>query len=439
MKILLIGSGGREHALALKLKAGGPVELFAAPGSDALAELGTCLPFQGEDVPGLQAWCAEHRPDLVVVGPEAPLVAGLADALRQEGIPVFGHGAATARLEGSKAFAKSFMFRHHIPCAASVTFSELEPALAAVREWPYGFPIVVKADGLAAGKGVVLASSKAEAQATVRAFMDGQFGAASRTLVLEQPLMGMEMSLHVLVDVDPDHATFAVLPPCQDHKRIFEGDRGPNTGGMGAFGPLPFLREEDLRRLTEDLVVPTIRGLREDGLTARGVLFLGVMWTPRGPELLEYNVRFGDPETQVLMELLDEDLAGLLLEVAEGRLDRPALALRDGCAIAVVLAAEGYPETAVKGVPINLAVPGGATIIHAGTRRREDGVWLTNGGRVLALVARAADLAQARERMETALARVSWPGMQVRHDIGLRALNHARAGRKVADPFSALS
>jgi phosphoribosylamine--glycine ligase len=436
MKILLIGSGGREHAIALKLKAGSiPVELFAAPGSDALAECGTCLPFQAGDVPGIKDWCALNRPDLVVVGPEAPLVAGLADALRQDGIPVFGHDAATARLEGSKAFAKSFMFRHGIPCAASETFAELEPAEAAIKGWAHGFPIVLKADGLAAGKGVVLASSKGEALATLRAFMAGQFGDASRTVVLEEPLIGMELSLHVLAFVDGGHAAFAVLPPCQDHKRIFDGDKGPNTGGMGAFGPLPFLREEDLARLTRELVEPTIRGLRQDGLGARGVLFLGVMWTPRGPKLLEYNVRFGDPETQVLMELLAEDLAPLLLEVAEGRLDRAALALRDGCAIAVVLAAEGYPETAKQDVPITIADPAGVTIVHAGTRRDVDGTWRTGGGRVLDLVATAPDLAQARARIEAALTQVHWPGMQVRHDIGLRALNHARAGRKVTDQF----
>jgi phosphoribosylamine--glycine ligase len=435
MKILLIGSGGREYALALKLQAGStPVELFAAPGSDALAELGTCLPFQAGDVAGITGWCAEHRPDLALVGPEAPLVAGLADALRGEGISVFGHDAATARLEGSKDFAKAFMQRHGIPCAASETFTGLEPAEEAVKAWARGFPIVLKADGLAAGKGVVLASSKGEALATLRAFMAGQFGDASRTVLLEEPLIGMELSLHVLADVDDDHAAFAVLPPCQDHKRIFDGDQGPNTGGMGAFGPLPFLRDSDLVRLIRELVEPTIRGLREDGLRARGVLFLGVMWTPRGPRLLEYNVRFGDPETQVLMELLDEDLAPLLLEVADGRLDRPVLAVREGCAIAVVLAAAGYPGAPVLDVPITIAEPA-ATVIHAGTRRGADGIWRTAGGRVLDLVATAPDLEGARARIEAAIAQVQWPGMQVRHDIGLRALNHARAGRTVTDQF----
>jgi len=434
MKILLIGSGGREHAIALKLMSSAvPVELFAAPGSDAIAELGTCLPLGVEEVAGLTAWCKDNRPDLVVVGPEAALVAGVADPLRALGLPVFGHGAATARLEGSKTFSKAFMLRHGIPCAQDHTVTDLAEGEAVIRSWDHGYPIVLKADGLAAGKGVVLAATEAEALATLRAFLAGQFGDASRTVVLEEPLVGMELSLHVLVDVDQDHAAYAILPPCQDHKRIFEGDLGPNTGGMGAFGPLPFLKAEDLERLRRELVEPTVRGCREDGLQARGVFFLGVMWTPQGPKLLEYNVRFGDPETQVLLQLLDEDLPSLLLEVARGRLRRTEAKLRPGCAITVVLAAEGYPETAVKGVPIQLE-PCGVSVIHAGTRRG-DGQWLTNGGRVLNLATQAADLASARARVEAALPAVSWPGMQCRHDIGLRALKHAQAGKGVQDPW----
>ena len=434
MKILLLGSGGREHALALKLMASpSPVELVSAPGSDGLAELGACVPLDLENPGAVAAWCAENRPDLVVAGPELPLVAGVADAVRDLGIPVFGHGAATARLEGSKAAAKAFMQRHGIPCAASHTVSDLAEGEALIRAWSHGHPIVLKADGLAAGKGVVLAESEAEALATFRSFMAGQFGEASRTVVFEAPLVGMELSLHVLVDVDADHAAFALLPACQDHKRIFEGDRGPNTGGMGAFGPIPFLRPEDVERMRLELVEPTVRGLQEDGLAARGVLFLGVMWTAAGPKLLEYNVRFGDPETQVLMQLLDEDLAALLLEVAEGRLASRALRLKPHTAITVVLAAEGYPEGAKKGVPITLA-PTGVTLIHAGTRK-QGGAWVTNGGRVLNLAASAPDLAAARAAIEAALPRVQWPGMQVRRDIGLKALEHARAGKTVQDPW----
>jgi phosphoribosylamine--glycine ligase len=434
MKILLLGSGGREYAMALKLRTSAvPVELVSAPGSDGLAELGRCVALDLEDPAAMAQWCASDRPDLVVAGPELPLVAGVADAVRALGIPVFGHDAATARLEGSKAFAKAFMQRHGILCAASHTVSELAEGEALIRSWPHGFPIVLKADGLAAGKGVVLAQSEAEALDTFRAFMAGQFGDASRTVVFEAPLVGMELSLHVLVDVAADHAAYALLPACQDHKRIFEGDQGPNTGGMGAFGPLPFLRPEDVERMRIDLVEPTVKGLQKDGLSARGVLFLGVMWTASGPELLEYNVRFGDPETQVLMQLLDEDLAALLLEVAEGRLVARDLKLKPHTAITVVLAAEDYPEGARKGVSIHIGSPA-ATLIHAGTRK-QDGHWVTHGGRVMNLATSAPDLAAARAAIEASLPEVQWPGMQVRRDIGLKALRHAQAGRTVQDSW----
>ncbi len=374
-----------------------------------------------------------ESPDLVVVGPEAPLVAGLADALVAEGLAVFGHDQATARLEGSKDFAKDFMVRHGIPCAQSVTVTDLEAGEGAIRTWTLGYPVVLKADGLAAGKGVVLASNEAEALTTLRAFLGGQFGEASRTVVLEEPLFGMELSLHVLVDVDADHAAYATLPPCQDHKRIYEGDLGPNTGGMGAFGPIPFLDHGHLEELREKLVVPTVQGLRTDGLKGRGVLFLGVMWTQEGPKLLEYNVRFGDPETQVLMQLLDEDLPELLRSVAEGRLAQRPLRLHEGCALAVVLAGEGYPETPRKGVPMRLG-PCGVTLIHAGTRF-QNGQWLAHGGRVLNLATFAPDLASARARVAEALDQVGWEGMQVRRDIGLRALNHHLAGKGPQDPW----
>ena len=434
MRVLLIGSGGREHALALKLKESeSPVELFAAPGSDALGELGSCLPFQAEDIPGISGWCADHHPDLVVIGPEAPMVGGLGDALRAQGLAVFGHNAATARMEGSKAFAKEFMFRHGIPCAASETVQDWKHGESAIRGWSHGYPLVLKADGLAAGKGVVLAQTEAEALDTLSAFMAGQFGEASKTVVLEAPLFGMELSQHVLVDVTAEHAHYLVLPPCQDHKRIFEGDQGPNTGGMGAFGPMPFLRPEDHQRLLTDLIEPTVQGLQKDGLVGCGVFFLGVMWDAEGPKLLEYNTRFGDPETQVLMQLIDEDLPSLLMDVAKGRLDRESLKIKEGCAITVVLAAEDYPTGAKKGVPIEIGEVEVA-VIHAGTKK-QDGRWVTHGGRVLNLATSAASLEEARRKIETALPKVHWPGMQVRGDIGLRALNHARAGKTVQDAW----
>ena len=431
MKILLLGSGGREHALALKLKASPGVEITSAPGSDALAEIGARLALDAADPKAIAGWCAENRPDLVVIGPEAPLVAGVADAVRSLGIPVFGHGAATARLEGSKAFAKDFMRRHQIPAAASVTVSDWASGERVLKNWQWGLPIVLKADGLAAGKGVVLAGSESEALDTLRSFLDGAFGEASKTVVLEAPLLGMELSLHVLVDVDADHARFLMLPACQDHKRIFEGDQGPNTGGMGVFGPIPFLRPEDMERMRRELVEPTVRGLQADGLAARGVLFLGVMWTADGPKLLEYNCRFGDPETQVLMQLLDGDLAALLLSVAKGELKQEAVAVKPGCAITVVLAAEGYPDRPKTGVPIEIRAPR-CTLIHAGTQKVE-GRWTVNGGRVLNLATSAPTLAEARAKVEADFAEVNWPGMQVRRDIGLKAQKHAEAGRTIQD------
>ncbi len=434
MKILLVGSGGREHAIALKLKsAPTPVELFATPGSDAIGDLGTCLSFAAGDVAGIVGWAAENRPDLSVIGPEDPLVAGLADGLRALGCAVFGHDANTARLEGSKSFAKDFMHRYGIPCAASVSVSELNNGEAIISTWTHGYPIVLKADGLAAGKGVVLAATQKEALETLRSFLDGQFGDASKTVLLEAPLFGMELSLHVLVDVDASHARYVMLPPCQDHKRIFEGDKGLNTGGMGAFGPIPFLKAEDSTMLRDVLVVPTVRGLQQEGLKARGVLFLGVMWTPEGPKLLEYNCRFGDPETQVLMQLMNEDLPQLLLEVAEGRLDRERVKLNPGCSICIVLAAEGYPASPKKGVPIDVGTPS-LTVIHAGTRK-VDGKWVTDGGRVINLCTHAGNLASARKRVEEGMESIHWPGMQYRRDIGLQALRHAEAGRTVRDPW----
>lgn len=413
MRILLVGSGGREHALALKLTSSPtPVELFLAPGSDAMGELGSCVP-SGTD---LLVWCETYQPDLVVVGPEAPLVAGLADEIRQKGIPVFGHDRATAQLEGSKAFAKAFMARHGIPCAAGSAFSELSAAEEAIRR--SAFPLAVKADGLAGGKGVVLCAGEADALEAVRSFMGGRFGEASRRVVLEEGLHGTELSLHVLADVGRDHLAYALLPACQDHKRACEGDRGPNTGGMGAYGPLPFLGSVALERMRRELVEPTLRGCQEEGLEVRGVFYFCVMWTTDGPKVLEYNVRFGDPEAQVILELLDEDLPRLLLEVAEGRFSRDSLHVRPGCALAVVLASEGYPNQPRTGDPIEIHHPD-ARVIHAGTRK-DGGRWVTWGGRVLNLVVHEPDLEQARTRMDAALTQVQWPGMQFRRDIGVQ-------------------
>jgi phosphoribosylamine--glycine ligase len=363
-------------------------------------------------------------------------VHGVADELSRLGVPVFGHPAATARLEGSKSFAKDFMARHGVPCAFSTTVADAGEGRAAINEWRHGLPIVIKADGLAAGKGVALAWTVSEALDTLDAFLGGRFGDASRTVVLEEALFGMELSQHVLVDVSGDRASFCMFPACQDHKRIFENDQGPNTGGMGAFAPIPFLRPEDTARLRKELVEPTIAGMRADGLEGRGVLFLGVMWTAEGPRLLEYNVRFGDPETQVLMQLLDEDLPGLLHSVATHRLEGRELKTLPGTAICVVLAAAGYPDAPQKGADIQINSPK-CSLVHAGTARTDRG-WSVAGGRALNLVARAGDLEVARGLVLSDLdqGRVAWAGMQARRDIGLRALEHAGAGKTVEDAWN---
>ena len=433
MKILLLGSGGREYAIAQKLVSSTTgVDLFVAPGSDAIYEFGTCLPFGAESVELIE-WASANRPDFVVIGPEAPLVNGIADELSDLGIPVFGHPSATSRLEGSKSFAKNFMFRHGIPCAFSETTNNFSTGQAIIKDWRCNYPIVLKADGLAAGKGVVLAQTESEALATLKLFLDGQYGEASRTVVIEEPLFGMELSLHVLVDVNADHANFCILPACQDHKRIFEGDLGPNTGGMGAFAPIPFLRPEDMGRMKEELVEPTIVGMQKDGLEGRGVLFLGVMWTADGPKILEYNVRFGDPETQVLMQLLDEDLPTLLHSIATHHLKRDEVSIKRDTALCVVLAAKGYPDSPQKGSLIDIKSPT-CSVIYAGTKKTAEG-WIVDGGRVLNLIAQAKDLETARDMVRSDLEKkqIAWPEMQVRWDIGLKALNHATANKTVAD------
>jgi phosphoribosylamine--glycine ligase len=434
MKVLLLGSGGREHALAVKLTSSAtPVELFASPGSDAISMCGACLPYSTEDKTRLVAWAEENHPDLVVVGPEMPLVAGIADEFSNIGIPVFGHPSATAMLEGSKSFAKDFMFRNRVPCAASKTYRSLTEGESAINDWTHDFPIVIKADGLAAGKGVALCETKQEASETLKRFLVGKYGDASKTVVLEEPLFGMELSLHVLVDVSSKGAFFSILPACQDHKRLQENDKGPNTGGMGAFGPIPFLRGGDIAYLQKELVEPTVLGMQKDGLEGRGVLFLGVIWTKAGPKLLEYNVRFGDPETQVLMQLLDEDLPSLLYSVATHNFIGKDVSIHPGTALCLVLAAEGYPDSPLKGANIEINSHTCA-VFHAGTKKLQGG-WKVDGGRSINLVALGDSLEEAREIALADLAQICWPGMQVRRDIGLKALHHAKSGKTVADPW----
>lgn len=424
MRVVVVGGGGREHALGWKL-AQSPVvgEVIGVPGNPGWNEVGLVWPDLDPAEPGaLVRRCREQAVDLVVIGPEAPLVAGLADELRAAGVAVFGPGAAGARLEGSKAFAKDFMQRHGIPTAEWARFDAVEPALAWLRM--HGAPIVVKADGLAAGKGVVVAASEAEAEAAIRDMLEGnRFGAAGRAVILEAVLAGEEVSVLALTDGE----SIVPLLPSQDHKRIGEDDQGPNTGGMGAYTPTTLVDEALWQRIRNEVLEPTVRGLRADGTDFRGVLYCGLMIVDGAPWVLEYNVRFGDPECQPVLMQMRSDFFPWLLATAEGRLDgQPPLEWHPGCSVCVVMASEGYPEKAGPEVPIaglaDWRDSDDVVVFQAGTALDEAEQVVTHGGRVLGVTARGADIAEARERAYAAVDRLRWPGAQVRRDIGKREL-----------------
>ncbi|MEZ0213159.1 MAG: phosphoribosylamine--glycine ligase [Xanthobacteraceae bacterium] len=419
MNVLLLGSGGREHALAWRLKASPALgRLIAVPGNPGIAEHARCIdtiPLDDHDA--LAALCAAEKIGLVVVGPEAPLVAGLADRLLAEGVPVFGPGRACAQLEGSKLFTKELCKAHGIPTAAFGRFVAREAARAFIAA--KGAPIVLKADGLMAGKGVIVALTEAEALDAV----DEVFAMAApgTEMLIEEFLDGEEVSFFCLVDGD----TVVPFGSAQDHKRAFDGDTGPNTGGMGAYSPAPVFTPEMERRALAEIVKPTARALADAGSFYRGVLFAGLMITRDGPKLIEYNVRFGDPECQVLMNRLEGDLLTLLYAVATGDLRRQRVAWRPDAAIAVVMAARGYPGAYGKGSAIGGLIEAGAmpgvTVFQAGTARDGDTL-VAQGGRVLNVTARGASLAQARERAYAAVAQIDWPEGFCRTDIGWRAL-----------------
>ncbi|MBL0693443.1 phosphoribosylamine--glycine ligase [Comamonas sp. JC664] len=418
MKVLLLGSGGREHALAWKLSQSPRLtQLLCGPGNPGTAKLGTNVPLRADSPEAVAAFARREAVDLVVVGPEAPLVAGVADALAGVGIPCFGPVAAGARIEGSKAFAKEIMAEAGVPTAAFRTFTDVAAAEAYAVEQGR---IVVKADGLAAGKGVIVAHDVEAARAAVRAV--GAMGVAGQTMVLEELLEGEEVSAMALCDGE----RYAMLPLSQDHKRVGEGDSGPNTGGMGAYSPAPFLTAEQLAEVGERVVAPTLAVLRRRGIPFRGVLYAGLMLTRGGPKVLEFNARFGDPETQVLMMQLGEDLLPLLDACARGTLEPRTLVSAPGASVGVVLAARGYPDAPEKGQRIDGldAVPGDATVFLAGVEAR-DGALVTAGGRVLTVCARGEDLARARERAYAAVAAVRFDGMHFRRDIGARGMKAA--------------
>ncbi|HYS79347.1 MAG TPA: phosphoribosylamine--glycine ligase [Anaeromyxobacteraceae bacterium] len=419
MRILVVGAGGREHALTWKISQSPLVRaIYCAPGNPGMASLAQLIPVRADDVEGLAGEARRLQIDLVVVGPEAPLVAGLADRLRKDGVAVFGPSAAAAEIEGSKAFAKDVMLAAGIPTAEHGTFRDLEPALAFARA--RGGQVVVKADGLAAGKGVVVAGSLAEAEGALRDMLVGRVhGAAGATVVVEEKLEGLEASVIALADGE----RVRVLPSAQDHKRVGDGDRGPNTGGMGAFSPAAQVTPEVAREVEERVLLPALRELARRGRPFRGALYAGIMLTPRGLRVLEFNARLGDPETQPILMRLSGDLVPALLAAARGDLSATTIAVDPRPAMGVVLAAEGYPARPAAGdVVEGLAGPfdAGVQVFQAGTAAGPDGRVVTAGGRVLTVCAIGDDLAQARERAYRAMTGIRLRGGHFRRDIGLQ-------------------
>lgn len=420
MNVLLIGAGGREHALAWALSASPLLTtLFCAPGNAGIAEVGECVRLDPADHGAVIQFCRDQRIELVMIGPEAPLVAGLGDALGAAGIRYCGPTKAAAQLEGSKGFTKDLCRDANIPTAAYGRFTDRDAAKAylATQE----VPIVIKADGLAAGKGVVIATTREEAEAAIDACLSGAFGAAGSEVVIEEFLEGEEASFFALCD----GVTALPLASAQDHKRVGDGDTGPNTGGMGAYSPAPVMTREITDQVMREIVQPTVKAMAERGSPFTGVLFAGLMITASGPKLIEYNVRFGDPETQVLMMRLKSDLLAALIATADGVLSNFDLRWSDDAALTIVMAANGYPGPPLKGTEIRgldaaKQVPN-VEIFHAGTRR--DGAHLlADGGRVLNVTGRGRTVAEAREAAYAAAGKIDWPDGFYRKDIGWRAL-----------------
>ena len=421
MRILVVGGGGREHSLCWAIAASPLCDrLYCAPGNAGIAREATCVPIGAEDVDALVAFARDEAIDFVVVGPEAPLVLGLADRLDEAGIKVFGPSAAAAELEGSKGFMKDLCAKYGIPTAAYARFTDAADAKAYLRQ--HGAPIVVKADGLAAGKGVTVAATLAEAEAAVdAALLDGAFGQAGAEVVIEECLVGEEASIFALVD----GATALPLASAQDHKQVGDGDTGPNTGGMGAYSPAPIVTEDLAQRAMDEVLQPTVHAMREEGRPYQGVLYGGLMITEEGPKLLEYNVRFGDPECQVLMARLKSDILPALIATSDGVLESFDLRWHDEAALVVVLAAKGYPDAYEKGTAIRgieaAEEDESVVVFHAGTKAGEDGAILANGGRVLGVTALGATVGEAQTRAYAAVDRIDWPGGFCRRDIGWRA------------------
>ncbi len=420
MNILLLGSGGREHALAWKIAASPlTTKLWCAPGNAGIAQEAECVALDISDHAAVVAFCKTNKVDFVVVGPEAPLVAGIADDLEAAGFHTFGPSKAAAQLEGSKGFTKDLCAKYNIPTGAYQRFTSAEPAKAYARKQPV--PVVIKADGLAAGKGVVIAETIAEAEAAIDMMFGGGLGGAGAEVVIEEFLVGEEASFFALCDGE----SAIPLASAQDHKRVFDGDKGPNTGGMGAYSPAPVMTDAITRRTMEEIVKPTVAAMREMGMPFRGVLFAGLMITKDGPKLIEYNVRFGDPECQVLMLRLRSDLMPALIASRDGQLKTFDLRWHDQAALVVVMATNGYPGDYGKGSVITGLDAAGALpdvqVFHAGTRT-ESGKITANGGRVLGIAATGTTVKEAQRRAYAAVDKIDWPGGFCRRDIGYLAI-----------------
>jgi phosphoribosylamine---glycine ligase len=424
MKLLVIGAGAREHALVWRLaREAGVSEVVCAPGNAGIAELARAIPVDSADPAAVLALAEQEDADLTVIGPELPLTHGVADLFAERGRRLLGPTRAAAELESSKAFAKEFMARHRVPTAGYQVCETPEIALAVLATGQFGYPVVIKADGLAAGKGVVIAGDPVSASRAVRAMMvDRRFGEAGARIVIEEYMQGREVSVFALTD----GRSAVLLPTAQDHKRAYDGDHGPNTGGMGAFAPSPLVDEVLLDRIRDTIVQPTIDGMRAEGREFRGFLYAGLMLTVDGPKVVEFNVRLGDPEAQVVLPMIDGALAPLLRDAADGRLGgQTSCRVKEWPRVGVVIASGGYPDAYKTGKPItglgNAASVPGVTIFHAGTARQGD-VVTTAGGRVLTVVAEGRDYRQAISRAYEAAGRVSFDGMFMRKDIGKKAI-----------------
>lgn len=417
MKVLVIGSGGREHAICLKLKESPLVDkLYCAPGNAGIAEIAEIVPIKAMELDKITAYAKENAIDLVFVAPDDPLAAGLVDMLEAEGVKAFGPRKNAAIIEGSKAFSKEFMKRHGIPTAGYATFGEYAGAREYIEK-AEDFPIVLKADGLALGKGVIICPDRDSAfKALDDMMLSKVFGGAGSTVVIEEFLTGREMTVLAFTD----GKCVRCMPASQDHKKAYDGDKGLNTGGMGAFAPTPVYTEDIERETLENIVYPTIKGLNEEGRTFKGVIYFGLMATPKGVKVIEYNARFGDPETQAVLPLLDSDLMEIVLAVTEERLDTVDIKWKRGASLTVVAASGGYPENVIKGYPITLGKLSQDVILyHAGTAYK-DGTLVTNGGRVFALTALGADIADARKKVYAEIDKISFKDMRYRKDIGIK-------------------